>query len=44
MKRNDKTIQQKSSLRLQTKAPATFTDRKKEAAKNACRGKIRCES
>jgi len=35
------TPQQKSGLRLQTKAPIKFKDTKKEQNKNACRGKVK---
>lgn len=41
MKKNKKTIQQMASLRLTTKRPQTFTDRKKKASKKACRGKVK---
>lgn len=32
-----------AGLRLKTKAPITFKDRKKEANKKACRGKVKNE-
>jgi len=35
-----KTAQQLSGLRLNTKCPETFTDRKKQADKKACRKKV----
>ncbi len=38
------TPQQKISLRLQTKPPVAFKDKKKEQNKNACRGKVKNEA
>ena len=35
-----KKINQIAGLRLKTKAPAIFVDRKKEGNKKACRGKV----
>ena len=44
MKTSGKTVQQLSGLRLKTKCPVTFKDRKKEQNKNACRGKVKNDS
>jgi len=38
------TIQQKSGLRLKTKVPCTFKDKKKAQDKNACRGRVKDEA
>jgi len=40
----EKTVQQLSGLRLQTKAPISFKDRKKDKNKKACRGKVKYDS
>jgi hypothetical protein len=37
-------VNQIAGLRLNTKAPAIFVDRKKENNKKACRGKVKYDS
>lgn len=39
--KNNKSIQQQIKLRAISKQTRAFTDRKKEASKKACRGKIK---